>query len=165
MQLQKSDVDRTDTRWAAMQATLAEVEQSAMHNAHFFGADQLKALEELRNAQIELAQAWARGEGDGEEVAENLGGSSEQSSQRTPGPSISAEASNGRSGVVEGTDDDIVLAKRRREANERYFNRISKGVGEVVGKLEKVAGAMSKVEKESREIWSDSETEESDLPT
>ena len=57
------------------------------------------------------------------------------------------------------TDDDVLLARRRREANDRYFQHVNMGVLDVVKRLEVVAGALRQVEKESREIWSDSEDE------
>ena len=56
--------DRTDALWAEMQSTLEEVELSASNGAHVFGPDHNRALEELRTAQISLAQAWARSEAD-----------------------------------------------------------------------------------------------------
>ena len=54
-----------------------------------------------------------------------------------------------------------MLARRRREANDRYFEQVNRGVVDVVGRLDVVAGAMRRVEKESREIWDASEQEES----
>ena len=56
-----------------------------------------------------------------------------------------------------GAERDILAARKRREANDRYFYRVSKGVLDVVGRLEEVASAMAKVERESREVWSDGE--------
>src|SRR5277367_5432359 len=60
----QSEGARTDALWAEMQATLAEVELSAARGTHFFGPEHSAALEELRKAQIALAQAWARSEAD-----------------------------------------------------------------------------------------------------
>src|SRR5277367_4262992 len=60
----QKQVDRTDALWAEMQSTLEEVELSAVNGTHVFGAEHNKALEELRTAQIALAQAWARSEAD-----------------------------------------------------------------------------------------------------
>jgi hypothetical protein len=48
---------------------------------------------------------------------------------------------------------DILLARKRREANDRYFERVSRGVLDVVAKLEDVAGAMRAVEQESMDLW------------
>ena len=66
----KKQADRTDALWAEMQSTLEEVKLSAVNGTHVFGLDHGKALEGLRAAQIELAQAWARSEAD--DVVENV---------------------------------------------------------------------------------------------
>lgn len=58
----------------------------------------------------------------------------------------------------EETERDILLARERREANDRYFDRVKNGVLEVVAKLEEVAQAMRAVERESKDIWSDNES-------
>jgi hypothetical protein len=52
--------ERTDALWAEMQNTLEEVELSASSWSHVFGPGHSRALEELRTAQITLAQAWAK---------------------------------------------------------------------------------------------------------
>ncbi|SPQ20328.1 ba82bcd6-376c-48e5-b6a6-64666b84ae8c, partial [Thermothielavioides terrestris] len=60
--------DRTDALWAEMQATLEAVELSSSERsggaARVFGPDHERKLEQLRAAQIALAQAWARSEAD-----------------------------------------------------------------------------------------------------
>jgi hypothetical protein len=56
------------------------------------------------------------------------------------------------------TESDILLARKRREANDRYFQRVNDGVLNVVAKLEDVAGAMQLVERESRDIWGEDES-------
>ncbi|MCJ1448777.1 MAG: hypothetical protein MMC23_009295 [Stictis urceolatum] len=155
----KSETDRTDALWTEMQATLAEVELSASRGTHFFGPAHATALEELRQAQIALAQAWARGEGEGEIVEgwQGEGGRSEDSSQKSP----TASASEDGRGRQEEAERDLLVAKRRKEANDRYFERVGRGVVDVVGRLEEVAVAMGKVERESREVWSETESMES----
>lgn len=55
----------------------------------------------------------------------------------------------------EETEVDILLARKRREANDRYFQRVNQGVLDVVAKLEDVAVAMRAVEQESKELWGD----------
>ncbi|KAK3684299.1 hypothetical protein B0T22DRAFT_470047 [Podospora appendiculata] len=50
---------------------------------------------------------------------------------------------------------DILLARKRREANDRYFQRVNQGVLDVVAKLEEVATAMRDVEQESKDIWAE----------
>lgn len=56
--------------------------------------------------------------------------------------------------LAEETASDILLARKRREANDRYFARVSASVGDVVERLEGVADAMREVERESRDVWS-----------
>ncbi|KAK6955664.1 hypothetical protein Daesc_003307 [Daldinia eschscholtzii] len=58
--------------------------------------------------------------------------------------------------LEEETEKDILLARNRREANDRYFSKIDRGVRDVVEKLEEVAIAMRAVEEETRNIWGDS---------
>lgn len=57
--------------------------------------------------------------------------------------------------LEEETERDILLARNRREANDRYFSKIDQGVKDVVEKLEEVAIAMRAVEEETRNIWGD----------
>lgn len=125
-----------------MQATLADVEVSAFHSTHVFGPDHSVALEDLRAAQVELAEAWKRGLADGEE--EDWAAREREKEKEK--------------GQEEGGEEDMVMARRRREANERFFGRVKEMVDDVVGKLEGVASAMEKVEKESREIWNESDS-------
>lgn len=184
--------------WAEMQNTLAEVELSAENTNHVFGAEHAKALEDLRNAQLGLAMAWARSEGDdgldhrdgkrdtGEEKNKaqqqtgkdggpspvgDTGDNKKRPSSRGNGEDKAAEQKQQQqfeaaaaAAVSEGQQDrlleeeteaDIAIARKRREANDRYFQRVNEGVLDVVEKLQEVAMAMRKVEKESREIWSE----------
>jgi len=181
----KRQADRTDALWAEMQSTLEEVELSAVNGTHVFGPEHSKALEELRAAQIGLAQAWARSEADdavesadkeskgiggskigggllGSEARDPLGtegkGSTAGSGSQRPGSSGMAGAEYMGSKLVEETEADILLARRRREANDRYFQRVNGGVLDVVAKLEEVANAMRAVEQESRDIWGESDS-------
>ncbi|MCJ1283877.1 hypothetical protein MMC26_003208 [Xylographa opegraphella] len=153
----QSEGERTDALWAEMQATLAEVELSAARGTHFFGPEHSTALEALRASQIALAQAWARSEADEnvEHPCEN-----EDVDGRGVRPTSAGDGKERKKGVglEEETEGDILLARKRREANDRYFERVSAGVLDVVGRLEEVAVAMGKVEKQSRELWSESES-------
>lgn len=133
-----------------MQATLAEVELSAFSSTHVFGSAHSAALDELREAQIELAKAWGRGEAEDEE-------SGSGTREDTKG-----DAGKKREAGESDEESDVAEARRRREANERFFGRVGEGVAEVVSKLDWVAQAMAKVERESREIWSGSESVDSD---
>lgn len=69
-------------------------------------------------------------------------------------PSSSGRAAD-RFGAAleEETETDILLARKRREANDQYFSRVDQGVRDVVAKLEEVAVAMRAVEQESRDVW------------
>lgn len=98
-----------------MQATLAEVELSAFSSTHVFGSAHSAALEELREAQIALAKAWGRGEHEQEDMAENL--DAEKGKGKEEGKKDGAEG-------AEEEESDIVEARRRREANERFFSRV-----------------------------------------
>ncbi len=60
--------------------------------------------------------------------------------------------------LEEDTEVDILLARKRREANDRYFQRVNQGVLDVVAKLEDVAIAMRAVEQESKDIWAEDES-------
>lgn len=62
------------------------------------------------------------------------------------------------------TESDIQSARRRREANDRYFQRVNQGVLDVVAKLEGVAKAMRAVEQESKDVWGDESVPSSARP-
>jgi len=179
---------RTDALWAEMQSTLEEVELSAVNGTHVFGPEHSKALEELRTAQIGLAQAWARSEADdavdegsklksvgggilGTEGKSTLDGKGEgtEGAKSTiatgsgvgrPGSSSGPKLEQMGSNLEDETKADIVLARNRREANDRYFQRVNAGVLDVVAKLEEVAAAMRSVEQESRDIWGENDSVE-----
>ncbi|KAL2891994.1 hypothetical protein HOO65_011352 [Ceratocystis lukuohia] len=165
--------DRSDALWAEMQDTLEEVELSASGSTHVFGHDHDKRLAQLRAEQIALAQAWARSEADDaidikknkdvktptSGLAENArdadgGGKSIGSSAQRPSTSRVTNEQLGAK-LQEETEVDMMLARKRREANDIYFDRVNKGVLDVVAKLGDVATAMSVVEWESRSIWND----------
>lgn len=171
----QKQADRTDALWAEMQSTLEEVELSAVNGTHIFGTQHAKALEELRTAQIALAQAWARSEADDVveptdkdgKVLKGFGLSSGEvkTSDATEGgkpsnsrPGSSADTEKLAARVADDTETDILLARKRREANDRYFQKVNEGVLEVVAKLEEVAVAMRAVEQESRDIWGESDS-------
>ncbi|PKS13098.1 hypothetical protein jhhlp_000439 [Lomentospora prolificans] len=180
--------DRTDALWAEMQATLEEVELSASGGTHVFGPDHDRKLAELRAAQITLAQAWARSEADevietvketgraaGTEELRKLKGTGLVDSAKaggegadtfkTAGSNSAARPGSSGAGVErleakleEETEVDILLARKRREANDQYFQRVNQGVLDVVAKLGEVAVAMKAVEQESKDIWGETES-------
>ncbi|KAM0739969.1 hypothetical protein ACQRIT_005153 [Beauveria bassiana] len=57
--------------------------------------------------------------------------------------------------LEEETEADILLARKRREANDEYFQRVKAGVIDVVSTLEKLAVAMRAVEQESKDVWNE----------
>lgn len=177
--------DKTDAMWAEMQATLEEVELSASGGTHVFGPEHDRKLGDLRAAQIALAQAWARSEDTietdrddatsaaGNEIGPFKGGLAEAAKPGAgdgtdPGKSTVASNSARPESLVaaaerpgarmeEETEVDIIMARKRREANDEYFQRVNNGVLDVVAKLEEVAVAMRAVEQESKDVWNDSE--------
>lgn len=168
---------RVEAMWAEMQNTLEEVELSAIKGPGMtvFGTQHSRALDELRRAQIDLAKAWARSDADesdqvqqekqsakGTDAADMLAADRAETLQ--PG-SVGAASDAGstleKTRLEEEAEKDIELSRKRREANDLYFEKVSKGVLEVVNKLEDVAKAMKAVEQESKEIWHENETGES----
>ncbi|KAI0856333.1 hypothetical protein F4860DRAFT_506826 [Xylaria cubensis] len=174
--------DRTDALWAEMQATLEEAELSASGGTHVFGPDHDRKLAELRVAQIALAQAWARSETDdaaggsmaSETEVRNLKGAlgdgaadGTDAGKSTIGTGSAHPSTGGLDGeklgakLEEETERDILLARNRREANDRYFSKVDQGVKDVVAKLEGVAVAMRAVEQETRGVWGEESAVES----
>lgn len=162
-------MDGSDAIWQEMQSALSEVELSAVTSEHVFGEKHAEALEDLRMKQLKLAQAWARSEADDEVVASSGNTASATSAKRRgSGDGNTTDATNdmhasGRDRVSyrtldEETEKDIILARKRREANDRYFDRVNQGVLDVVAKLEEVSQAMRTVERESKDIWSDTDS-------
>ncbi|KAJ5369644.1 hypothetical protein N7509_014256 [Penicillium cosmopolitanum] len=171
----KNDVDGSDAIWQEMQSALSEVELSAVTSEHVFGEKHAEALEDLRTKQLNLAQAWARSEADDEVVGSSRNTADGESAQRRGSAEATATATKDTTGATasesapvrdrvshrtldEETEKDIILARKRRDANDRYFDRVNQGVLDVVAKLEEVSQAMRTVERESRDIWSDSES-------
>ncbi|KAL4888431.1 hypothetical protein BDV59DRAFT_139228 [Aspergillus ambiguus] len=158
----KGEVDRSDAIWQEMQNALSEVELSAVTGEHVFGERHSAAREDLRMKQLKLAYAWARSEADDEVVDPKTAASQQRNDSRATGASATAtatvETDDASKSLDEETEKDILLARERREANDRYFDRVNHGVLDVVAKLEEVAQAMRAVERESRDIWSDSDS-------
>lgn len=165
-----------------MQNTLEEVELSASKGPGMsvFGGAHSAALDELRRAQIELAKAWARsgddggarGAAGGAAAADQHAGRRESDAATSLAPPAAKPAARPRGGsspgrrgeklfdrlkLEEETEKDIELSRKRREENDRYFEKVNQGVQEVVVRLEEVAKAMRGVENESNEIWGRSE--------
>lgn len=157
--------DRTDALWAEMQATLEEVELSASGGTRVFGPDHDRKLAELRAAQIALAQAWARSEADeAMETSAVPGAASESGAASLRRGSVGVGAERLGQKLEEETENDIKYARRRREANDRYFERVNQGVLDVVAKLDNVATAMRAVEQESKDVWGEESVPSSARP-
>ncbi|KAF9887488.1 hypothetical protein FE257_010205 [Aspergillus nanangensis] len=155
----KGEVDRSDAIWQEMQHALSEVELSAVTSEHVFGEKHSEAREDLRIKQLKLAHAWARSEADEEVVDPKSTASQARNNSRATGTTAEpAPTEEAPKNPDEETEKDILLARERREANDRYFDRVNNGVVDVVAKLEEVAQAMRAVERESRDIWSDSDS-------
>ncbi|KAA8903166.1 hypothetical protein FN846DRAFT_891226 [Sphaerosporella brunnea] len=113
---------RSEALWTQMQSALLEVEAS--HTALFFGPSHARALEELRGAQMALAQAWML----------------DDATAAAPGGGGDVGGSGGGGGG-------------KKAGADAHFMRIADGVRDVSRKLERVAEAMRGVEMESRGIW------------
>lgn len=160
------EVDSAEVLWQEMQNTLAEVELSAVKGEHVFGEEHSKVLEELRQKQLKLAQAWARSEVDDiDQTQEQLTtttttDSKDQKPEAAPAKGATTTDSAATYQALEAeTEKDLQQARRRRDANDLYFDRVNNGVLDVVASLEEVAEAMRAVERESKDIWSDSASE------
>ncbi|KAF2223630.1 hypothetical protein BDZ85DRAFT_175872, partial [Elsinoe ampelina] len=176
-----------EAQWSDLQRTLNEVETAAPGSgvgiggwtggATVFGAGHGKALQELRDAQIRLAEAWGptAGREDDEQADDETaktkarkdkkGGKDAKGERNVSGKSTEESAAglsdtDSERGVKarpqRDGEEDLKNAAERREKNEEYFLKVKAGVQDVVAKLDEVSKAMRKVEGEGREIWDDS---------
>lgn len=117
--------------------------------------DTLKASvvpEEVRNLKGGMTDAAKPSLGDTTDASRNAASANSARADHTIG---GAERLGAK--LEEETEVDILLARKRREANDEYFRRVNHGVLDVVAKLEDVAVAMRTVEQESRDVWSESD--------
>ena len=161
------ETDSAEILWQEMQNTLGEVELSAFKGEHVFGEEHSRALEELRLKQLKLAQTWTRNEADevDETESKETNGLSDAKTQKPN----NAPHDNGGTATTDGaatykaleaeTEKDLQQARKRRLANDQYFDRVNNGVLDVVASLEEVAQAMRAVRKESEDIWNDTASE------
>lgn len=114
-------------------------------------------VRDLKGALGAVGLTAAAGAGTG--LAGKVGADGTDPAKSTVGSGSARPPSSGRGGEMLGamleqeTESDILLARKRREANDRYFSRVDQGVRNVVAKLEEVAIAMRAVEQESRDVW------------
>ncbi|KAL4930090.1 DUF5315 domain-containing protein [Aspergillus undulatus] len=156
----RGEVDGSDALWEEMQSALSDVEVSATVRGHVFGEKHSEALEDLRMKHLRLAQAWGRGEGEDEGTDSKAATTKPQSLKKEPQTSgdMSGEADEASKNLDEETEKDIQLARERRQANDRYFDRVNKSVLDIVAKLEDIAQAMRTMEAESKDIWSEDDS-------
>jgi hypothetical protein len=62
--VRKAGEKDVEAKWREMQSVLNEVELTAQSSTHVFGESHARALDDLRRAQVELARAWGRGNGE-----------------------------------------------------------------------------------------------------
>ncbi|KAI1780735.1 hypothetical protein F4818DRAFT_396660 [Hypoxylon cercidicola] len=117
----------------------------------------------LKGALGEMALA-AAGSGLGPTVSAGTGRGTMEATEGAKSTAGTGSARPGSSGtgrerlgarLEEETERGILLARNRREANDRYFSKVDQGVRDVVEKLEEVAVAMRAVEEETRNVWGD----------
>lgn len=165
----RNETDAADVLWEDMQNTLAEVELNAVNGERVFGGDHSKALQDLREKQLALARAWAKSEANEiaeHQQAEDISAAVKPSSAAGSGTAEPLKTEDYNSKVLdEESENDILLARKRREANDRYFGRVNAGVLDVVAKLEEVALAMRVVEEETKDIWNKSDSSIAAGPT
>ncbi|KAL4999568.1 hypothetical protein BDV10DRAFT_164542 [Aspergillus recurvatus] len=156
----RGEVDGSDALWEEMQSALSDVEVSAAVRGHVFGEKHSEALEDLRMKHLRLAQAWGRDETESDGVGRNAAMAKPPSLRREsrPAADMPGEADESPRNLDEETEKDIQLARERREANDRYFERVNHSVLDVVAKLEDIAQALRTMEAESKDIWSEDDS-------
>lgn len=140
-----------------------------------FGEGHAKALEELRQAQVELARAWGQTDAADSDITETKDKRNSKESKKekdnTDGKSNppqnkhdknEKEMSEQAQRKLSTTTLDLTSAAKRRETSDKYFAAVKSGVAEVVRKLDGVADAMREVEMQSRDIWGDGDGKGSD---
>ena len=130
--------------WARSEAD-DTIETNFKENATATGGD------ELRRKAMRAAEASKLDTRDASDAGGNSGKADDITGKKASGGVERLGAK-----LEEETEADIVLARRRREANDQYFTRVNNGVLDVVAKLEEVALAMRAVEQESKDVWDDS---------
>ncbi|KAK0613886.1 hypothetical protein B0T14DRAFT_395086, partial [Immersiella caudata] len=126
------------------------------------------AIETISSGNAKPPPSGTEGAGEGAGKSEAGGAAVTDGAKSTAGTGSARPGSSGmgvggteRLGqkLEEETAVDILLARKRREANDRYFQRVNQGVLDVVAKLEEVAMAMRAVEQESKDVWAEGDDE------
>ncbi|KAG6057458.1 hypothetical protein E4U32_005110 [Claviceps aff. humidiphila group G2b] len=171
---------KADALWAEMQNVLEGADLSASGGSNVFSHEHSQKLSDLRSAQIGLAQAWARSEADevtvmGIRATIAFSGGRDLNSDLTSlvgsGPyQVQRMRTNNEENLLEPDltgkpEIDIILGRKRREANDRYFQRVNDGVIDVVAKLRDVTVAMHAVEREGHtKLKADDDDNDDDGP-
>ncbi|KAM0282819.1 hypothetical protein ACHAQH_002823 [Verticillium albo-atrum] len=118
------------------------------------GAFAAAGIDEVRNLKGTVLGDMPPGKsGDGTEAGRSTAGTG---SARPGSSGMGTERLGAK--LEEETEADILLARKRREANDQYFQRVNQGVLDVVARLEEVAVGMRAVEQESKDIWGENES-------
>ncbi|KAI0137467.1 hypothetical protein BJ170DRAFT_605970 [Xylariales sp. AK1849] len=147
---------------ALAQAWARSEADDAIETTGTTGAEEVR---DLKGALGSMGLAAAAGVQPG--LSSKAGAEITDPGKSTVGSGSARPPSSGRGGVKPGatleeeTEADILLARKRREANDRYFGRVDQGVRDVVAKLDEVATAMRAVEQESRDVWGEESAPES----
>jgi hypothetical protein len=135
----------------ALAQAWARSEADEAHETSLRGTATSAAGDELRNMKgSSTAEIGRSGTGDG-----NDGTKSASAEATNPRPGSSNDMDRLGAQLEEETESDMLSARKRREANDVYFQRVNNGVIDVVAKLEEVALAMRAVEQESKELWNE----------
>ncbi|KAK9467504.1 hypothetical protein V1512DRAFT_138060 [Lipomyces arxii] len=124
--------DNLDTIWSDL-AIMDDIEDLAGRvgqSGNFFGTRHTEALQQLQQAQIELAFTMKEGE--------NV---------------IDLVADEGK--LWEITDNDISFAKSSKIFNEEHFEHVQQIVDNVMTKLDGVVDSMKVLEGQSRSLWNE----------
>ncbi|KAK9237550.1 hypothetical protein V1525DRAFT_403512 [Lipomyces kononenkoae] len=125
-------VDTHDAMWADLDI-MQDIEEAADQvdkEGNFFGEVHVKGLENLQQAQIELAMTMEKGE-----------------------DVIDLVSDQGK--LWEVNDKDIALAKSSKIFNEDHFDHVQQIVDTAMAKLDNVVDSMKILEGQSRDLWNE----------
>ncbi|KAL7624624.1 hypothetical protein AAE478_006192 [Parahypoxylon ruwenzoriense] len=157
-----------DRKLAELRAAQIKLAQAWARNEADDAVETTAATNEMPNLKAALADigiSATAGTGFGPTISASVGRGATEGTEGGKSTAGTGSARPGSSGTIgrerlgakleEETERDILLARNRREANDRYFSKIDQGVRDIIEKLEEVATAMRAVEEETRNIWGD----------
>jgi len=146
---------------------LSELRMAQIALAQAWARSEADDAIETISGHVKSPTSGTEGAGDGAGKSETGGAAVTDGTKSTAGTGSARPGSSGMGGaggaerlgakLEEETEVDILLARKRREANDQYFQRVNQGVLDVVAKLEEVATAMRAVEQESKDVWAEGE--------